>query len=461
MPTTAVGIGTISLAAATGATSCAATGEMIYNAGDIQTNPVGIFFGPAYCFDAVTANDTGVPCFDGQNHFTDGTLLTGGPNGAYILVFEADYNWYNESTTSGTYPFNFFVQNTLGDNVAVGTSGPDGASSGVPGNGVPILNITLNKQKTVPVPTGYGVAPYLGSSAISCSVYGANASDSVAAAQAAAAGGYGQTIAGSFAGVTGSFVTFGPAYPEGGSWDFNSNDYYVVSGSGSEPNNYDCAVQSFPGVLLPAGVYTNEPSATTASAFADGASNSLLSISLAGDTAIGSDGPCTADTVSGAGYVTSAVQWGTGDYDYYEIESGLVSGGLIEPPGAMATCVGYEQAAAPGRVTNTVTPQTLVSVRGALKTGTVNVTNPTEADCDIEVAMGVQAEIGSRCSLSLVGGSPVDTDAPGPAPSTTMATIDCTCATSSSAESTTETLTIASQSCLLSGTTSYPIVCKN
>src|SRR5208282_5132453 len=49
-----------------GAPGCSiTTGELIYNVGDIQTNPIGLSFGPAYCMAPVAALGTGIPCFDG------------------------------------------------------------------------------------------------------------------------------------------------------------------------------------------------------------------------------------------------------------------------------------------------------------------------------------------------------------------------------------------------------------
>ncbi len=45
--TSAFGVGTITFAASTDGTDCTATGELIYNCGDIQTNPISLYFGPA------------------------------------------------------------------------------------------------------------------------------------------------------------------------------------------------------------------------------------------------------------------------------------------------------------------------------------------------------------------------------------------------------------------------------
>ena len=64
--TQAVGVGSITFAAGT-TSGCTATGEIIYNAGDMQTNPIGEFFGPSYCYSPISGFN-GAPCFDGNDH---------------------------------------------------------------------------------------------------------------------------------------------------------------------------------------------------------------------------------------------------------------------------------------------------------------------------------------------------------------------------------------------------------
>ncbi len=491
--TSGFGVGTVKFGVgsvtggAGGAPGCSiTTGEMIYNVGDIQTSPIGVSFGPAYCYAPASALATGVPCFDGLDHMS-GFLTAGGPDGSYFLTFAAAYNWFDASVATGAVPFGFWVNPTLGNSIAVGTSIPTlPVTSAEPGNGAPIANIIMQKQKT-PVPTTYGVAPYLGASAISCLAYGSNTSDFVALSQSAPVNGDGQSVAGSAQMTLGSISNWN-ACQSGGSLSFNGNDGYVFPSTGSNPNNSNCAFSFFaaecPVLPIP---YDNLPNGVTASEFADGGSNGIAFIG-------GSDSPCSNDLTAGAGYETSAVQWGSSDADSYIVVTGLFSdaSGAV-PVGGSSECTEYEQSPVPGNVSNLVSG-TIVAVNSE-KFGYVKVTNPTEADCDIEISMaptshtytgaaqdaactGVRAPytcctgagtgtcVDETCSLNLATypadfhGTPVLADSPGPLPSTELAQTDCLC-NGLNANSTSSSLTVASQACQLSGTTTTTVTCKN
>ena len=468
------------------------TGELIYNVGDIQTNPIGLSFGPAYCMAPVAALGTGIPCFDGGDHMS-GNLTAGGPDGSFILTFDAGYSWFDAGVSTGNVPFGFWVNTTLGNTIAVGTSIPGVVNTALPGSGAPVGQIMLEKQKAPPANTTFGAAPYIGAEAISCNANGANTTDFIAAGQAAAGTAppfLGQTIAGASEFTLGSLSEWN-ACQAAGSLSFNGNDTYVVSGTGANPNNADCSFSFFPseclGLLsLP---YDNLPSGTTASEFADGTSNGFSAITGTGTA-------CTDAYTAGAGYETSAVQYGATDGNAWIIVDGLFSDEFGDiPAGGSSYCAEYEQSPVPGNITN-LTTTTIVAV-SSTKTGYVKVTNPTEADCDIEISMasnsntisgatqdaactGLRAPylcctgshtgtcVDSTCSLSLssypglVLGTPVDADAPGPAPSTELAQTNCTCSDGvSPANSTASTLTLSSETCPLSGTTSYTVTCKN
>jgi hypothetical protein len=470
------------------------TGELIYNVGDIQTNPLGFSFGPAYCYAPASAFGTGVPCFDGGDHIT-GNLTAGGPDGSFFLTFAAGYTWFDGSVASGTVPFGFWVNPTLGNSIAVGTTIPGavdttGCPAGcvTPGNGAPIGNILMQKQKAPPAATTFGVAPYVGASAISCEAFGANSTDLVALGQSAPVNGDGATVAGSAQDTLGSISNWN-ACQSGGSLSFNGNDNYVFPSTGSNPSNSNCAFNFFasecPVLPIP---YDNLPSGTPFSEFADGGSNGIAFIGS-------SDSPCSNDLTADAGYETSGVRWGATDGNSYLIVTGLFSGadGAL-PVGGSSYCTEYEQSPLPGTITN-LTTTTIVAVNSK-KTGYVKVTNATEADCDIEISMnsssntitgasqdasctGLRAPllcctglhtgtcVDETCSLNLntypgdVATNPVITDAAGPIPSTELAETDCTCNGTSPANSTTSTLTLTSEACPLSGTTSYTVTCKN
>jgi len=495
--TSGFGVGTVQFGigsttgGAGGAPGCSiTTGELIYNVGDIQTNPLGLSFGPAYCYAPASAFGTGVPCFDGGDHMT-GNLTAGGPDGSFFLTFEAEYNWFDGSVLRSTFPFGFWVNPTLGNSIAVGTSLPGavvtaGCPAGCvdPGNGAPIGNILMQKQKAPPAATTFGVAPYLGASAISCEAFGANSTDLVALGQSAPVNGDGATVAGSAQDTLGSISNWN-ACQSGGSLSFNGNDNYVFPSTGANPDNSNCAFNFFaaecPVLPIP---YDNLPSGTPFSEFTDGGSNGIAFIG-------GSDSPCSNDLTLGAGYETSGVRWGATDANSYLIVTGLFSAadGAL-PVGGSSYCTEYEQSPVPGNVSNLVSA-TLVAINKTV-TGYVKVTNPTEADCDIELSMATTSNtftgaaqdakctasrapytcctgpgtgtcVDETCSLSL---AQTGSDAPGPAPAVQLGTTSCTCNglnvdASPVAPATTSSLTVSSEACQLYGTTTTTVTCKN
>jgi len=443
--TGAVGVGQLTFGAGSG-TSCAVTsGEFIYNAGDVQTSPIGVSFGPSACYVPLSGFD-GVPCFDGSNDIVGGTLSTGGPAGSYILSFAATFTYFDASATPGAWPFEFFVEGTLGGGSAVGSSpaDPSGVNGTAPGNGAPVLGITMEKQGTLAGIT-FGSAPFHGADALLCSGYGANSGDLVAAGQAAASAYQGQTITGAFGATSGLYVIFDPSHADG-ELTFNSNNSYVVPSSGPNPNNTFCPFVLIPGTYLPGG-------GATQSIFTDGTSDlaALLQVSPDCDSSNPAN-PANA----GAGYSDSSVQWGATDTDAYVIVTGLVSDATgFVPAGESATCTSYEQAANPLTIA-TLTSTTLVAI-GTTKTGTVKVTNSNEAACDVEISMPTVT--GGSCALSLVGGPTVSTVDVGPSPSTTVATTSCTCGPVSAPGTVTGALTISSVACPIMA--SAAVLCKN
>jgi hypothetical protein len=450
--TGAVGVGQLTFGAGSG-TSCNVTGgELIYNAGDVQSSPIGVSFGPSSCYVPLSGFD-GVPCFDGLDSadVVSGTLSTGGPAGSSILSFAAHYTYFDASALSGYWPFEFFVEGTLGGGSAVGSSPADaaGVSPALPGNGAPVLGITMQKQDATPPTFTWGTAPFKGADALLCSGYGANSGDLVAAGQSAASAYQGQTITGAFGATSGSYVIFNAGQADG-ELTFNSNNSYVVPSSGPNPNNLFCPFVLIPGTYLPGG-------GATQSLFNDGSSNLAALLQYSPDC--DSSNPANPAN-AGAGYSDSSVQWGATDADAYVIVTGLLSDATgFVPAGESATCTSLEQAASPLAIA-TLTSATIVSVN-ALKTGYVKVTNGNEAACDVEISMSpVTNTVGpNTCSVSLAGGSPVITADVGPSPSTTLATINCTCNGTSPAVSAVGSLTISSVACPISA--SDTVTCKN
>ena len=463
--TQAVGVGSITFAAGT-TSGCTGTGEIIYNAGDIQTNPIGEFFGPSYCYSPISGFN-GAPCFDGNATGADSTGITlspGGPDGAFIVSGYWNYTWFDTVTGPGAVPFGWYIQAGLASSTLVGEAIPDTVNTAYPGNGAPVETITMQKQLTVPVPTTYGAKPYYGAGAIQCSAVGANSSDAVAAGQAAPVGLVGQTITGAPETVLGSIDIWAPSQA-GGTLSFNANDSYVVPSTGNPPNNYDCSFVSNPGEILP--FYANS-SGATASEFADGTSNSLASLT---STGLG----CDSALAAGSGYSTSGVQYGGNDAQSYLITTGLVSAATgIVPVGGMSTCNLLQQGAAPPKILVSVLTS-LTSLKSVPKVGYVNVTNTTQADCDIEVSMPPSS--GTGCSLTLAPSNPTTADSLGNpsnyplgADLTVAAQPTCTCS-GTSGGLVTSTLSVSSEGCWLAGVNtatdkggtplSYTVTCKN
>ncbi len=451
--TQAVGVGSITFGAASG-TSCSVTGgELIYNAGDIQTNPIGLYVSPAYCYAPISALGSGIPCFDGGDHIT-GTLSTGGPGGSAILSIGAAYNWFDASVTSGVLPFGFWVTDGLGSSTAVGTSIPGSVDTADPGNGAPVLTLTLSKQDASGNGSTFGTAPYIGTQAVSCSGYGANATDFVAASQdttapAVPSGGFGSTL--------GEYAIFGASWPGGGQLSFNTNDNYTLSATSVPPDNEDCAFSLEPGNSVGNTNYDNSPSATTAALFADGAANFIASIGTSGTA-------CTDANTAGAGYGDSSVLWGATDGSSYVLVTGLVSTATgFVPPGDIATCVGAEISPAVPSVLQLVTTTAVAVGTTVLKP--VEFYNFAPADCDLEISMATETSGSCTVSLTPTAGSDV-TDSLGPNTGFVSSPVDikCTCGTvASGSASVTSSLSINSVGCKLTDSASspYTITCKN
>jgi len=439
----AVGVGVVTFgAAASGSNTCSSvTGELIFNEGDVQTSPAGAYFGPAHCYDAISALGTGVPCFDGVNHFTFGTVTNPGPNGngSTNLSFNAGYQWFDGSIVSCSVPFSFTLQNSLASAVVVGTSVPPvpvGAASRasvstctnvIP---VPILTLTMQKigQTPVPAPPAPGIAPYLGLESVSCTSFGANQSDFVSSTQNPPG------IAGGAGSVVGAVQTFANGLA-GGSLSFNSNDNIVTGGP--LPSNNDCAIQVFPGTAF-GGTY----------AFPDGTSNTVAQI--------GTSGPnCSNASTPGAGYSNSAVQWGYTDTQAYLTTTGLFSlaSGFV-PPGGESTCTTYYNVPA-GLLLNVVAPTALTVLDPATSASApIKFTNSSPADCGISASFSGGATTDGTCTLSV---TPSFDSLPN-SPSTTVGTLTCTC-TAEDEGSVSSTLNFTSSTCQLSGVTSRMVTC--
>jgi len=449
--TQAVGVGSITFGTASG-TSCTVTGgELIYNAGDIQTNPAGVYASPASCFAPISALGSGIPCFDGGNHIT-GTLSAGGPGGSAILSIVSSYTWLDASVTSGTIPFGFWVTDGLGSSTAVGTSIPGTASP--TDSGPPVLTLTLSKQDASGNGSTFGTTPYIGTQAVSCSGYGANATDFVASSQdstppAGPSGGFGSTL--------GEYAIFGASWPGGGQLSFNTNDYYTLSATSVPPNNEDCAFTLSPANSVGNTDYDNSPSATSAALFADGSANFIASVGSSGTA-------CTDANTAGSGYADSSVLWGATDGSSYVLVTGLVSTATgFVPPGDIATCVGSEISPAVPSVLQLVS-STIVAV-GTTVSKPVEFYNFAPADCDLELSMATASSGSCTVKLTPTAGSDA-TDSLGPNTGfvNSPVAISCTCGTvGSGAASVTSSLSISSVACKLTDQSSspYTITCKN
>ena len=292
------------------------SGELIYNDSDLQYlsngTGLGVSAGPAACYSAEKLL-VSVPCFDGGNHFTGGSVTTAGqPPGLALLQFNANFGFYDYGLLpAAPLPLAFTIQETTDDATLVGIT--------VPSPTAPILTLTMQQQSSSPVPTTFGKAPYVGNSAIICSGQGANDDDLVANIGNGQSGG----IAGSYGTAVGSvnIMLNGQA---SGILSFNSNDnLQIPSPPVPPPNNTACA---FSEVLDP----FDEPAA-----FADGTSNIFVNF-----TGPAIDPTCSNLTTNpGAGFTTSQVAWGDGNLNSYAEVTALNSNAFaFVPPGEMSTC---------------------------------------------------------------------------------------------------------------------------
>ncbi|MGA9720987.1 MAG: hypothetical protein WBQ86_00910 [Candidatus Binatus sp.] len=317
--TAIVGIGVIQFSS-----DCSTiSGELIYNDGDLQFfengNVAGVSAGPAACYTAeqeTILTFGGLPCFDGGNHFTGGSVTTAGePPGLSLLQFTANFGFYDFNLEPSTpLPLAFNIQETNGDTTLVGNT--------VPSPTAPVLTLTMQQQTSSPVPTTFGNAPYVGNDAITCTGNGANEDDIIVAVQILLGS---ETVAGSYGTAVGS-VNIGLNGQASGLLSFNSNDNLLVSGAtGTPPNNSDCA---FSEQLDP----FDGPAA-----FADGTSNLVTTI-----TSPASDPACTnAAMAPPAGFTTSQVAWGNpSNQNAYATVTGLSDSSFpFVPPGEMSTCI--------------------------------------------------------------------------------------------------------------------------
>ncbi len=311
--TAIVGIGVIQFSA-----DCSTiSGELIYNDGDLQfledVNGAGVVGGPTSCYSGEKLL-VSVPCFDGGNHFTGGSVTTAGePPGLSLLQFTANFGFYDYGL--GTNPpllqFAFNVQETNGDTTLVANT--------VPSPTAPVITLTMQEQTSSPVPTTFGNAPYVGNDAIICSGQGANDDDLVAAISNNDSGG----VAGSYGTAVGS-VNISLNGEASGILSFNGNDNLQVAGATAPPsNNSACA---FSEQLDP----FDGPAA-----FADGTSNLFITL-----TSPSTDPTCTNAANTDAGFTTSQVAWGSPSNQnaYAQVTSITDVPDAFVPPGEMSTC---------------------------------------------------------------------------------------------------------------------------
>ena len=446
--TAAVGVGTISFSP-----DCSTiTGELIFNTGDLETSPLTLSFGPAACLSSFTLMGTGIPCFDGGNHFTAASITSPGPNGngSLDLKFTAGFTWLNGGTFTGTAPFEFTLQNGLGAATVFGTTVPNIA--GFPGPS-PILTLTMQRIGTTTtgmpkVPIVYGATPYLGDSVMSCNSYSANLNDPFAIL------GNPLGIAGSFGSAVGAIQIFphGNAGPAGGgSLSFNSNGD-IAESSGvmpvgtPPPNQNDCPIQILPLSAARSG---------SQSQFADGASNAEFFAQFGGSP--------TCTVTFPLGYVTSSVTWGSTEKNAYSIFTG--ASGIVDmlgrpaltvaPAGAMSTCTLLSNGLT-GALTSVVAT-TAISRKGATVSIPIKVASSSPATCDVEFAQGGVSSDGT-CSLSITSPS---ANVPGNTALAVYSNVQCTCTSQALADSFTGALTITSNTCPVNGAATRMITCKN
>ena len=448
--TVANGVGTITFGAAgtNGPTGCTVTGgELIFNSGDVQTSPAGLFIGPAHCYDSVSALGTGLPCFDGGVHMS-GTIAPSANDGNSLqLSIIANYAWVDTNIMSGAVPLGFTVQNNTGAAIVTGASNPGPSGTNPTGQ---VLTLEMQKigtstNSTPTVPTAFGTAPYLGDSTISCQAWGANDTDFVAALNDAA-----PAVSGAYQSTIGALQIF-PTGQAGGSLSFNGNDNY---GSTAVPNsNNDCSFTDVPGFECAAAIPGCAP-VPAAYGFADGTSNSIAFVGPTGND-------CGDADVAGAGYATSAVVYGTTYTSNYITVTGLFSAATgFVPPGGESFCQGFSSAPAGYLHLSSVPPtQVLTGPYPQTKTTPVTATSTTPADCDIEATLTPVSGAHAQCSAALSLGT---TDANGGTVSVVDG-VNCTCTTKiSTGETDTYTLSYSSISCPISvGAGPITYTCKN
>ena len=435
--TAIVGVGVIQFSR--GCTSI--SGELIYNDGDIQFTgnggTTGVSAGPAACYSSVSILQ-GLPCFDGSNHFTNGSVTSAGaPPGMALLQFTANFNYFDfglGASPTGSMPFAFTIHETAGDSTLVGIT--------VPSPTAPVLTLTMQEQDPEfnPVPTTFGKAPYRGNSAIICTGYGANDDDLIARIANSQSGG----VAGSYGTAVGSVQIFSSGQA-GGLLSFNSNDNLQVSGSTAPPSNNTAC--DFTEVLDPF-----DPPA----AFGDGTSNLFTTISSPS-----TDPNCTNAKSAGGGFTTSQVAWGPDDSNAFATVTGLTETSFpFIPPGEMSTCT--HLASTPGSVS--IAPFFIKLTENATTgTAAITVTNTSPVGCDITATLGAVTGTGT---LTLTSGTNTQTTTvEGGSPELNNAAtlgVSCTQPPKDGKPSKAEaTVTVSSVACQLEGATSIPVICSN
>jgi len=301
------------------------SGELVYNDGDLQflETGVGLVGGPTSCYSGEKLL-VSVPCFDGTNHFTGGSVTTAGePPGLSLLQFTANFGFYDYGLAAAApLPLAFTIQETAGDVTLVGNT--------VPSPTAPVITLTMQEQSEEfhGIGTTFGRAPYLGNDAILCSGQGANDDDLVANISNSDSGG----IAGSYGTAVGS-VNITLSGKASGILSFNGNDNLQIPSPPAPPsNNTACA---FSEQLDP---YDGP------AAFADGTSNIFVTL-----TSPATDPTCTNAADTDAGFTTSEVAWGVENLNAYAAVTSITDvPDAFVPPGEMSSCTHLFDGPTPG-----------------------------------------------------------------------------------------------------------------
>jgi len=478
--------------------STASTGTLIWNDGDTQSGgDPGVFSGPAHCYDNFGLLNTfsaqnGIPCFDGANHMGSSIVVTNPGafgNGSQDLKFTAVQAWTNGTTTASTQSFDFTVQSSTGGATVVGGSVSPAASPGVSGK-PPILTLTMQKQK-VPCGTAFGVAPFLGTSVVSVSSFGANGTDLVASSISAGGngsfnGGYDTTV---------GAVEFFNATQAGGSISLNANDSVELSAGTFPTGTNDCSFDLSPGNNCTAFINSH---CTTAATGADGVGPYAGCTGMGTGTndctpepATASFADCTANTIAifttsgsscsltttnpGVGFAQSSVVWGTTDTNGYFTNTAFISGaqaalggasGFTPGVGSMGAGLTIAQTPA-GKLTtgNTATAALTSAAAGVPVSKVIKITNTSPADCVINATLGgVTSD--ANCSITLTNAA---TDSPGDTVQSTVSgptgnapAVNCTCNATEDAGLNAATLTISSPNCpIATGGATETVTCNN